>query len=133
MTTETKTWIGIAVALFAVYWLFLRPNSESSVPDSLPMLTDASFDSEIAEGDIVVDFYADWCGPCRIQKKILVGLSESNPSFKIAKVNVDDTPGLARKFAVTSIPRLIAFRNGKIIKSHVGVADESEIRAMFAQ
>ncbi|MFO0921703.1 MAG: thioredoxin family protein [Pirellulales bacterium] len=104
MATETKKWIGIAIVLLTVYWLFLRPVNEPSVPDSLPMLTEASFDSEIADGDIVVDFYADWCGPCRYQKKILVGLSETNPSFKIAKVNVDDSPGLAQKFSVTSIP-----------------------------
>lgn len=84
----------------------------------------AEFDSFISEGTVLVDFWATWCGPCRMQAPILEQLdAELNGSVKIFKVDVDEEPELARRFAVMSIPTLISFENGQVIAKNVGVTD----------
>ena len=77
------------------------------------------FDKELKEGKLLVDFYADWCGPCRMMGEVLEKVSEIN----IVKVNVDKFPEIAQKYGVISIPTLLLFDNGKIVKSKVGFLD----------
>ena len=81
------------------------------------------FDTEIQNGKILVDFYADWCGPCRMMGEVL----ESLEGINILKVNVDKFPNIAQKFGVISIPMLILFQDGKIIKSNVGFIDRESL------
>ena len=86
-------------------------------------ITDENFETEVLKADkpIIVDFWAEWCGPCKMIAPILEELAvEQDGVFKIAKVNVDDAPGLAQRFEVMSIPTLILFKNGEPTKRVVG-------------
>ena len=92
----------------------------------------SEFDGFIAEGTSLVDFWATWCGPCRMQAPILEQLDgELGGSVRIGKVDVDEEPELARRFAVMSIPTLLAFRDGKLIAKSVGVTDAANLKKML--
>ncbi len=83
---------------------------------SITQLTESTFDEEIgaASEPVVVDFWAEWCGPCKMIAPILEEIAgEQDGKVRIAKVNVDDNPGLARKFSVMSIPTMIVFKDGQ--------------------
>jgi thioredoxin 1 len=93
-------------------------------------LNEKGFDEATRDGVALVDFWAPWCGPCRMQTSILETLSAKiSGKAKIAKVNVDDEPGLAAKFGVRSIPTLLLFKNGKVVRQFVGVQQESTLAA----
>ena len=77
------------------------------------------FENEVKEGLVVVDFYADWCGPCQMLAPVLEDL-EKETSIKIVKINVDEIPDLARQFRVMSIPTLMLFKDGKFSKKELG-------------
>ena len=91
-----------------------------------------SFDAAISEGVTLVDFWATWCGPCRMQAPILEKLdAELGDSVKIGKVDVDENPVLAQRFGVMSIPTLIAFRNGQVVNQRVGVQSLDALKNML--
>lgn len=83
----------------------------------------------LIEGDkpVLVDFYADWCGPCKMLTPILEELSGETSEITICKVNVDNHPQLAQEFAVQSIPTIISFKNGELHKKAVGLQPKSEL------
>lgn len=81
--------------------------------------TENEFNELIKEEKVLVDFYADWCGPCKMLAPILEQLDEK-ANIKILKVNVDDLPLVARRYAVMSIPTLLVFENGEKIKQQMG-------------
>lgn len=83
-------------------------------------LTDETFTSAIASGDVVVDFWAAWCGPCKMMEPVLVDVSEKLSNVKFYKVNIDDYPKLATANNIMSIPTLLVFRDGKQVGSVVG-------------
>lgn len=86
-------------------------------------VTDSTFDDEVIKSElpVLLDYWAEWCGPCKMIAPILEELAvEQDGVFKIAKVNVDDAPGLAQRFEVMSIPTLILFKNGEPTKRVVG-------------
>ena len=94
-------------------------------------LTDATFDEEIASADlpIIVDFWAEWCGPCKMIAPILSEIAgENTDKLRVVKVNVDDSPDVARRFDIMSIPTLIVFKDGQIAARHVGVVPEATLR-----
>ncbi len=84
-------------------------------------LNDSNFEAEIKSGVVLVDFWAPWCGPCRMQTPILEQLAGKVEGAKIAKLNVDDAPAIAAKFGVQSIPTLIVLKDGESVKQMVGV------------
>ena len=85
-------------------------------------LNNSEFDATITQGTVLVDFWAPWCGPCRMQGPILEEVARSiNSSAKIAKVNVDDAGDVAGRFDVQSIPTLILFKEGNEVRRFVGV------------
>ena len=77
------------------------------------------FNNEISNGKVLVDFYADWCGPCRMMGEVL----ENVEGIDILKVNVDIFPLIAQQYGVISIPTLLLFNDGKVVKSNVGFMD----------
>ncbi len=92
------------------------------------------FDALLAsEGTVLVDFWAPWCGPCRMQTPILEKLAdELDGSAAIAKVNVDEEAGLAARFQVSSIPTLIIFKDGKPVRQMVGVQQAATLKDALA-
>ncbi len=93
-------------------------------------INDNNFKSEIEDfkGSALIDFWAPWCGPCRMMGPIIDSLSEKFAGkVKIAKVNVDDSPNLAAKFNVSSIPTLVFFKDGQAIHTSLGVTPEPEL------
>ncbi len=86
-------------------------------------IIDATFSQEISEGLVLVDFWAPWCGPCRMQAPILDQLSQKydETELKITKLNVDDNPQTAASFGVMSIPTLLFFKDGELVEKRVGV------------
>lgn len=95
-------------------------------------LTKDNFDSVTSSGLVLVDFWATWCGPCRMQAPILEELDEQlNGKVKICKLDVDDEPAIAQRFGVMSIPTLMVFRNGEIISKEVGVHTVEQLMTML--
>lgn len=96
--------------------------------------TDETLTQEIAQGVVLIDFYADWCGPCRMIAPVLEDLAqEFRGKASILKVNVDHAQQSASKFGVTSIPTLVALKNGKEVQRVVGVRDADFLRQMIQQ
>lgn len=94
-------------------------------------LDDNSFDKGIAEGIVLVDFYADWCGPCRMLAPVVDELAkEMQDKITVAKVDTDQSVNVAAKYEVTSIPTLILFKKGQIVKRVVGLKDLDALRKM---
>lgn len=80
---------------------------------------------------VLLDFYADWCGPCRMVSPIVEEISNENTQVAVGKINVDEEPELAAAFSVTSIPMLVVMKDGKIVNQAVGARPKSQIVAML--
>ena len=91
---------------------------------------DKDFDNSIKKGTVLVDFYADWCGPCRMLSPIIEELVEQR-DINVVKVNVDEANETARKFGIMSIPTIIVFKDGKEINKQVGLCSKEELEKMI--
>ncbi len=87
------------------------------------------FEKLVSKGTVIVDFYADWCGPCRMQGPTLEELEKENANLSVLKVNVDDNPDLADAFGVQSIPMLLIFKDAKIVKKFIGLTPKAKLQA----
>ena len=98
-------------------------------------ITDATFESETKEGLVLVDFWATWCGPCRMQAPILEKLSQefSEDELKILKMDVDENPETARAFGIMSIPTLLFKKDGQVVKQVAGVHTAAQIKDIVAE
>jgi thioredoxin 1 len=96
------------------------------------LLEEFNFKREVLDSaePVLVDFWAEWCGPCRAMTPTLSALARD---YKVCKVNVDKNPKLAARFQVSSIPALFIFKNGQIVARHLGVTGESELRSDLRQ
>ena len=98
---------------------------------SVQNLNQNNFHSAIANGTVLVDFYADWCGPCRMVSPIVDEIAEERSDITVGKVNVDDENALAMKYGVMSIPTLIVFKDGEEKTRIVGVRPKQAILAQL--
>lgn len=80
---------------------------------------------------VLLDFYADWCGPCRMVSPLVDEIAEENPQYLVGKINVDSEPELAQAFDVASIPTLIVMKDGKVVSRAVGARPKPQILAML--
>ena len=96
-------------------------------------ITEAEFDESVKSGKVVVDFWATWCGPCKMQGALIdQKLVPEHPEIEVLKVNVDEEPALAARFGVMSIPTLILYKDGQVVDQLVGLTKPDEILAKLA-
>ncbi|CAN5538110.1 thioredoxin [soil metagenome] len=103
---------------------------------SAKAVTDASFQSDVLEHDkpIMVDFWAEWCGPCRAVSPILDAIAaEHSEKLDIVKLNVDDNPQTAEKYGITSIPAMFVFEKGEVVKRVIGAKPKPALEADLAE
>lgn len=92
-------------------------------------LTAENFDQEVMQSDkpVLVDFYADWCGPCKMMGPVVEEISNEEPEIKVCKINIDEEMGIAQRFGVMSIPTFIAFKNGEISGKQIGAVPKNAL------
>lgn len=97
------------------------------------MLNEKDFEKEVLnfDGVVLIDFYADWCGPCKMLSPIIEEVSEEHPEVRFLKVNVDNSPMLASEFGIVSIPTLVAIKDKKIIAQNVGYCTKDAVVGMI--
>ena len=100
---------------------------------SVIQITQENFENEVlnSEKTVLLDFYADWCGPCRMVAPIVEAISEEHPEYKIGKINVDEQGELATTFGVMSIPSLFVIKNGEVANQAVGARTKAQILDML--
>ncbi len=99
-------------------------------------VTDASFENDVLKSDtpVVVDFWAEWCGPCKQIGPALEEISdELAGKIKVAKVNIDDNPNAPSRYGVRGIPTLLVFKNGEVVSNKVGAAPKSALQSWIEQ
>ena len=94
-------------------------------------ITEQDFNKEIKEGKVLVDCYADWCGPCKMLSPIVDELSEELTDVKFFKLNVDDNQELAQEYQIMSIPTLLIYEDGKLVNTSVGLKSKDELKELL--
>ena len=97
------------------------------------IITKDNFKAEVLDykGTVLVDFWADWCGPCRMLSPIVDKVATENPGIKVGKINVDEQQELSAQFSIMSIPTLLVFRDGKKISESIGLIPKEQIEKML--
>jgi len=110
------------------------PRGEKTLSDKIVYVTDDTFEDEVvnAEGPVLVDYWADWCGPCKMIAPILDEIAEQyEGKLKIAKLNIDENPNTPPKFGIRGIPTLMLFKNGNVEATKVGAVSKSQLTAFI--
>jgi thioredoxin 1 len=106
------------------------------VSDAILTLSDATFDESVGSADtpLLIDFWAEWCGPCKMIAPVLEDIAKENSGkLQIAKLNVDDNPNVARRYDVMSIPTLLVFADGEVKKRLVGAKGKAQLLEELAE
>ncbi|MBQ2744823.1 MAG: thioredoxin [Lachnospiraceae bacterium] len=93
------------------------------------------YNNEIINSEklVLIDFFAEWCGPCKMLAPVIEQVAGEHTDIEVVKVNVDEVPELAQMYSVASIPTLVFLKNGELVKEHVGFANKAEISNMIAE
>ena len=95
-------------------------------------LDEGSFSEKVLNSavPVLVDFYADWCGPCRAMAPALEELASETAGIRVVKVNVDEAPEVASRYGISAIPSLLVFKNGEVVAEHVGLASKAALKSL---
>ncbi len=139
---KKKVLILVATVVFIVGMILLSKflnnrnkvqisNEEESTMEVMKV-TSSNFEEEVLNSDktVLIDFYADWCGPCKMFSPIIESVAEENEDVKVVKIDVDNAQDLAIKYQVMSIPTIVVIKNGKEVNRNVGVVSKSQIVEM---
>ena len=131
--SKTLFLFGGAVLVFLLITRFVFHRESENSEHSLPQVQTNNFESEvlIAETPVLVDFYADWCGPCRQMEPILADFARENPHLKVVQVNVDENRELADRYHIDAIPTFLVFKKGEMTTQRSGRIDKDELKAMI--
>ena len=96
-------------------------------------ITSENFDSEVlhSEKPVLLDFFAVWCGPCKMLSPVVEKIAGEHPEIKVGKVNIDEEPSLAERFGIMSVPTLVVVKNGEVVRTSVGFRPESAVLALL--
>jgi thioredoxin 1 len=111
-----------------------KSDGESTLSDKIVYVTDDTFEQEVtqAEGTVLVDYWADWCGPCKMIAPILDEIAEEyDGKLKVAKLNIDENPNTPPKFGIRGIPTLMLFKGGEVEATKVGAVSKSQLTAFI--
>ena len=136
---KQKISILIIIIIFVLGLVFLNIYINNSVNEqevvSIPKVTSSNFDSEVLESDkiVLVDFYADWCEPCKVFSPILEDVADDYDYVKVVKVNVDEEVELAQKYGIISLPTLLVVKDGKIVDRSTGALEKIYVLDMIRE
>lgn len=100
----------------------------------LSAITDQNFTEEVSEGLVMVDFWAPWCGPCRMQTPILEQMSEDYiDQVKFTKVNVDENPATSQQYGIMSIPNMLLLKDGEVVENIIGVHQKEQLKQIISK
>ena len=125
------------VLIIVIAYMLLQQNNYNNESEEINMeisnVTSANFEQEVlnSEQTVLIDFYADWCGPCKMLSPIVEQVASENTDVKVVKVNVDNEQDLAIKYQVMSIPTLVVIKNGSEANRMVGLSSKSDIVDMI--
>lgn len=136
---KQKISILLIIIIFVLGLVFLNIYINNSVNEqetvSIPKLTSTNFDSEVLQSDkiVLVDFYADWCEPCKVFSPILEDVADDYDYVKVVKVNVDEEVELAQKYGIISLPTLLVVKNGKVVDRSTGALEKIYVLDMIRE
>lgn len=119
---------GLVLAYLLYNFIIARKRLNKPPSANVKILTDANFESTIGKGVVLVDFWAPWCGPCRVQGPIVDEVADEMFSkASVCKLNIDENPKTARKYGIQSIPTILIFRDGKPVQKFVGIKNKNTL------